>query len=523
MKFNKQPAEWTVNEPPVELGDRTPHMSTWSCDAGGKWYISGASRRGKMHEHNAEFREDAFAFDYAANWILVAVADGAGSHHLSRVGANLAVKTALETMCRRIESQPPVESVVKIALEMALRESWKALFQEAERRKDKKLEFRDLSTTLMLLMYHPRKNYVGVAQIGGGLLAGQFEDGQVFLLGHPESGEYSGHTYFLTNHKPEDFPLKCEFLDAKDKQIRYFFVMTAGMADDLYPPKDKLPGLIKAIPAVMGAESPDKSLLELINYNRPGSFSDRTLVVVCKRQDVAAQAAREEQPTSNLRQPQQVVVQPKPIPPKKGTNTGTGSSGLDFGSLTARRMPVYFLLECSDSMRGAPIMAVEQGVQLLHNELSNIPQAVDAVHLSVVAYSTYAQQVAPLTPLPSFSSPPLMVGGTRNLGNALRVLGSSIYADLIRGSETAKGDYKALIFWITDGEPADDWQAGLKYFQERTSGLLGNFVALGAGDSVNMGIMRQITPHVLLMTDVSPENLRTWFKWDSQPAYPVKE
>ena len=304
-----QPAEWQVKDPPAELGDRTSHLYSESRDAGGKWYISGASRRGKLHENEATFREDAFAIDYAAYWILVAVADGAGSHYLSRVGSNLAVKTALETMRKEVENRQPDELTVKKALEQALRESWKALYQEAERRK---VEFRDLSTTLLLLMYHPRKNYVGIAQIGDGLLAGQFEDGQIFLLGHPESGEYSGQTYFLTNHKPEDFPSKCEFLDADKRQIRYFFVMTDGVADDLYPPKDKLPGLIKPIPSVMAAEVPDKALLELINYPRPGSFDDRTLVVVCKREEVAVPAPKEEKAVSPAPEKTRESVESRP-------------------------------------------------------------------------------------------------------------------------------------------------------------------------------------------------------------------
>jgi uncharacterized protein YegL len=74
-----------------------------------------------------------------------------------------------------------------------------------------------------------------------------------------------------------------------------------------------------------------------------------------------------------------------------------------------------------------------------------------------------------------------------------------------------------LVFWITDGEPADDWKAGLKYLRQRTDGLLGSIIALGAGDAVNTGVLRQITPNVLLMTDVTSDNLRAFFRWVSQP------
>jgi hypothetical protein len=287
------PAEWQVNEPPAKLGDRSAHTRVDNRNAG-EWYICGASRRGKLHENEATFREDEFAIDYATDWILVAVADGAGSHHLSRIGSKLAVNTALNVMRSTVEHEPPSKSTARAALQDALRESWKALFQDSERRK---VEFRDLSTTLLLLMYHPKKNLVGVAQIGDGLIAAQLQDGRIALLGNPESGEYSGQTYFLTNHKPDDLPSKCETPEAPGP-IKYFFVMTDGVADDLYPPKERLPGLIKAIPSVMVELKPEEALLELINYNRPGSFDDRTIVVVCKRQEIIKEASAQAQPKS---------------------------------------------------------------------------------------------------------------------------------------------------------------------------------------------------------------------------------
>ena len=93
---------------------------------------------------------------------------------------------------------------------------------------------------------------------------------------------------------------------------------------------------------------------------------------------------------------------------------------IDFGTTSTRRQPVYLLLDVSGSMSGAPIMAVEQGVQLLHNELMNQPQAVEVVHLSVITFASTAQQVTPLTPISSFTPPPLTAGGGTSLGGALR-------------------------------------------------------------------------------------------------------
>ena len=187
-----------------------------------------------------------------------------------------------------------------------------------------------------------------------------------------------------------------------------------------------------------------------------------------------------------------------------------------FGGTPTRRMPVYLLLDVSGSMAGAPIMAVEQGVQLLHNELLGQPQAVEMVHLSIITFASTANQVVPLTPITSFSPPPLSAGGATALGGALRELGRSLDRDIKSNTATQKGDYKPLVFLLTDGEPTDSWEPELNALNSRSERKPGTIIALGCGDGVNQAVLRRITGSVLIMTDVTPDNLRAFFKWVSQ-------
>jgi uncharacterized protein YegL len=188
---------------------------------------------------------------------------------------------------------------------------------------------------------------------------------------------------------------------------------------------------------------------------------------------------------------------------------------IDFGSTDVRRMPVYLLLDVSGSMSGAPIQAVEQGVQLLHNELLNQPQAVEMVHLSVITFASSANQVVPLTPITSFTPPPLSAGGGTSLGAAFRVLGQALDREITPNTPTRKGDYKPLVFLLTDGEPTDSWEPEVTALKNRREKKAGSVIALGCGDSVNTSVLRKITEMVLLMTDVTPDNLRAFFKWVS--------
>ena len=190
-------------------------------------------------------------------------------------------------------------------------------------------------------------------------------------------------------------------------------------------------------------------------------------------------------------------------------------TGIDFGSTDTRRMPVYLLLDLSGSMAGAPIMAVEQGVQSLHNELLNQPQAVELVHLSVITFASTANQIIPLTPVTSFNPPPLSAGGGTAMGAALRELGRALDREITPTTPAKKGDYKPLVFLLTDGEPTDSWEPELAALKSRSEKKAGSIIALGCGDSVNTGVLRQITDNVLLMTDVTPDNLRAFFKWVS--------
>lgn len=330
-----QPAVWQVKDPPPDLLDPTSHIDTDDRPGPKGWFIYGASRRGRLHEHEATFREDAMAIDEVDGWLLVAVADGAGSHYLSRVGSNLAVQTSLSKMREVIkdpEGGSPTKFVVKIALEKALQGSWQALYEEYKKRN---IEFKDLSTTLLLLMYYPAKELVGVAQVGDGLIAAQLDDGKIALLGKPESGEYAGQTYFITNHKKEELGSKVDVL-VFPGAVRYFFVMTDGVADDLYPPQDRLPVLIKALPAVIKHEYPSKALLNLINYDRPGSFDDRTLVVICQKEKIIALPENSEKaPESRSQNSPSEKDAPKEQPSEKHSLPNQPSTDNDTRSVQA--------------------------------------------------------------------------------------------------------------------------------------------------------------------------------------------
>lgn len=189
---------------------------------------------------------------------------------------------------------------------------------------------------------------------------------------------------------------------------------------------------------------------------------------------------------------------------------------MDFGGAESRRLPIYLLLDTSGSMAGAPIQAVNQGVNLLYNELMNDPSAIETVHIAVITFDSQAKMVMPLTELTQFNPPNLNAGGTTSLGAALHLLGSSLDRDIVSNSSNRKGDYKPLVFLMTDGMPTDNWEHQADAIKNRTKQKVATIIALGCGGGVETSTLKRITEVVLMMDSVTPDQITQFFKWVSQ-------
>lgn len=177
-----------------------------------------------------------------------------------------------------------------------------------------------------------------------------------------------------------------------------------------------------------------------------------------------------------------------------------------------RRLPVYLLLDTSGSMSGDPIEAVRQGVKALISELKGDPQALETAYLSVITFASSAQQVSPLTELMLFKEPELIAGGSTSLGAALTLLSRCIEAEVKKSTPTQKGDWRPLVFLLTDGAPTDDFEGPAR---ELKSLKPANIIACAAGSYADTTVLKQITDNVLLMNNLSAGDLAQFFAWVS--------
>lgn len=177
-----------------------------------------------------------------------------------------------------------------------------------------------------------------------------------------------------------------------------------------------------------------------------------------------------------------------------------------------RRLPVYLLLDTSGSMYGEPIEAVKNGVQVLVSTLRQDPYALETAYLSIITFDSTAQQVTPLTELSAFQQPNLQASGCTALGEALALLAQKADQEVTKTTPEKKGDWKPLVFIMTDGEPTDDLNKGLAEFKKRKWGMV---VACAAGAGANTDTLKKITECVVSLDTADSATIKAFFKWVS--------
>ncbi len=177
-----------------------------------------------------------------------------------------------------------------------------------------------------------------------------------------------------------------------------------------------------------------------------------------------------------------------------------------------RMLPVYFVIDVSESMIGDTMRQLDDGLAKLSDTLKTIPEALETAQVSIIAFAGKAKVVTPMVEVANLYPPRLPVGGGTSLGAALELLMGRIDRDVRPTTPERKGDWKPIIFLLTDGVPTDNpapamakWRA--KYARKAS------LVSISVGGRADLKGLREISDRTMILNDMSDSafaNLITW-------------
>lgn len=177
-----------------------------------------------------------------------------------------------------------------------------------------------------------------------------------------------------------------------------------------------------------------------------------------------------------------------------------------------RRLPVYFVIDVSESMVGEKQRHVERGIQGIMTELMGNPYALETVHISVIVFAGRARVLVPLTDVCAFSMPSLPVGSGTALSEGLELLMQELDTSVTKTTRESKGDWKPIVFLFTDGMPTDKPEAAIRKWC-REYAKRATLVAVSIGEHADTRLLCRLTETVLRLNKTDDASFASFFAW----------
>lgn len=177
-----------------------------------------------------------------------------------------------------------------------------------------------------------------------------------------------------------------------------------------------------------------------------------------------------------------------------------------------RRLPVYFVIDVSESMVGEPLKHVEDGLRTIISQLKKDPHALETVYISIIVFAGKAKTLVPLTDIITFYPPKISIGAGTSYGSALKHLTQCINTDVKQSTYEQKGDWKPIVFFMTDGNPTDDYVLDLGLWEQKWKDKT-NCIVVSIGNHVNTSIVKRISDNIISFDDSDADSYIEFFKW----------
>jgi uncharacterized protein YegL len=186
------------------------------------------------------------------------------------------------------------------------------------------------------------------------------------------------------------------------------------------------------------------------------------------------------------------------------------------GELATRPLHFIWIADCSGSMAidgkiQALNTAIREAIPHMQGVANENPNA--AILVRAIKFSSSAQwHIADPTPIAEFKWIDLTAGGVTDMGHAL-----SMVADELKIPPMTDRALPPVLVLISDGQPTDDFAAGLKALMDQPWGKKAVRLAIAIGEDADQEILQRFinNPELKLLQANSPEALVERIKWVS--------
>lgn len=164
-------------------------------------------------------------------------------------------------------------------------------------------------------------------------------------------------------------------------------------------------------------------------------------------------------------------------------------------------LPFYLVCDESGSMAGAPVDAINKSLPDLHQEIGSNPAVADKTRFCLISFSDKTEILLPLSDLSAITSmPALKPNGGTSYGQVFDVLRETINNDVNELKKQGHQVYRPTVFFLSDGQPADDWHAAYQSLTDPGWRPRPNILAFGFGQA-DAAVIRQVATTKAFISD----------------------
>lgn len=195
---------------------------------------------------------------------------------------------------------------------------------------------------------------------------------------------------------------------------------------------------------------------------------------------------------------------------------------VSFVNNAEERVPLVLVLDCSGSMSGEPIRALQQGLEALDRDLKSDPKAAMAVRIKVIMMGGDDEVTAlHWQDVIDFVPPALHANGRTPTGAAMLRALQEVEAEKENMRQNGIAYKRPLVYLMSDGVPTDDWASAAERCAAAQKAQKASIFAIAIGDDADTAILSRIADRQALL--LKGLNFKELFLWLSASVKAVSE